>query len=208
MAEKETKKKEVTKVKMEDGREVEFAGSRAVLKEGGVLHNGGFYEIAEASDEAKEKGRPAIRMDFRDGGTRTYPIRTDLLLQHALHGAKQKYGDELAGHKSDDPEDWRMTLDELHEQLHDKGDWYAERQPGQAGISILLKALMEFHEKKGTPKTADQIRAFLKDKKPQEKEALKHTDRLRPIVARLEEERRAKLAHVDTDALLGELDAA
>jgi hypothetical protein len=208
MAEKEARKKEVTKVRMEDNREVEFAGSRAVLKEGVVvLNDGAVVEFDTATDEQKKHGKLAVRMDFRDGGTRVYPIRPDLLLQHAIHGAKQKYGDELAGHKSDDPEDWRVTLDELHEQLHDKGDWYAERQPGQAGISILIKALMQFNEDKGTPKTADQIRGFLKDKKPAEKEALKHTDRLRPIVQRLEEERRQKLAHVDTGKLLEELDA-
>jgi hypothetical protein len=208
MAEKEGKKKEVTKVTMEDDREVEFAGTRSVLKEGVViLNDGAVVAFDTATDEQKKKGQLGVRMDFRDGGTRTYPIRRDMEQFHTLHGAKQKYGDELAGHKSDDPEDWRVTLDELHEQLYEKGDWYAERQPGQAGISVLIKALMEFNEKKGTPKTADQIRGFLKDKKPAEKEALKHTDRLRPIVQRLEEERRQKLAHVDTGKLLEELDA-
>jgi len=146
---------------MEDGRDVEFAGSRAVLKEGVViLNDGAVVEFDSATDEQKSHGKLGVRMDFRDGGTRVYPIRPDMTSQHAIHGAKQKYGDELAGHKSDDPEDWRVTLDELHEQLHDKGDWYAERQPGQAGISVLIKALMEFNEKKGTPRRLIRSEGF------------------------------------------------
>jgi hypothetical protein len=207
--EKVSKKKDVQVVEMEDGRKVEFVGSRQVLKDGVIiLHDGAVVEYDAATDEQKKAGQPAIRMDFRNGVSRLYPIRKDMVLDFAIHGGKQKYGDELAGHKSDDPDDWVLTLDELHTQLHDKGDWRSERVPGQAGTSILIKALIEFNEQKGTPKTVEQIKKFLEGKKPQEKEALKHTERLRPIVQRLEEERRSKLASVDADALLGELDAA
>jgi hypothetical protein len=206
---KAKKKTQITKVKMEDGREVEFAGERKVLKEGiVVLNDGAVVDFDTASEDQRSHGQPAIRFDFVNGATRTYPLRRDMLLNYAIHGGKQKYGDELAGHKSADPDDWAITLDELHDQLHGKGDWYSERTPGMAGTSILIKALMEFNEQKKTPKTVDQIKAFLKDKKSAEKEALKHTDRLRPIVQRLEEERRAKAGRVDTDALLSELDAA
>jgi hypothetical protein len=206
---KAKKKTQVTKVKMEDGREVEFAGERKVLKDGIIVMNdGAVVSFDDATEDQRRHGQPAIRFDFVNGTTRAFPLRKDMLLNYAIHGGKQKYGDELAGHKSDDPDDWALTLDELHEQLHDKGDWYAERAPGMAGTSILIKALMEFNEQKGTPKSVESIKAFLKDKKPAEKEALKHTDRLRPIVARLEEERRARAGRVDTDALLSELDAA
>lgn len=201
------KKTQITNVKMDDGREVGFAGERNVQKEGVVvLDDGAMVDFDAASAEQKANGRLAVRFDFRNGTTRTYPIKRDMHDMFVIHGAKQKYGDELAGHKSEDPDDWALTLDELHEQVHDKGDWYAEREAGIAGTSILIKALLEYNETKGTPKTVDQIKAFLKPKKAKEKEALKHTDRLRPIVARLEEERRAKAGKVDTNSLFEELD--
>lgn len=178
--------RETETVTMEDGRKVEFVGpKRRVLKE----------SIIDA-----ENGTVAIRMDFRNGATRLYPINPDLLLRFAAHGAEQKYGDELAG-QDGDLDDWVATTDALHERLA-AGDWSIQRGPSQAGTSILLKALVEL-----TGKPVESIRAFLKTKSKDEKDAMKESSKLKPIVQRLEAEKRAKAAQVDTESLFGELDS-
>src|SRR5271154_1095818 len=87
----------VEKVAMEDGREVEFAGKRKVLKDA-IIDN--------------VHGTVAVRFDLRNGVTRTYPLRPDMILQFAGHGAEQKYGDELAGEEGD-LDDFVLVLDRL-----------------------------------------------------------------------------------------------
>jgi hypothetical protein len=73
---------------------------------------------------------------------------------------------------------------------------------GIAGTSILIRALVEV-----SSKSVEQIKAFLKDKTQAEKMALRVSTKLKPVVDRLEAERASKNAKVDTDALLGELNA-
>ena len=50
----------------------------------------------------------------------------------------------------------------------------------------------------------EEIKTFLAGKTPAEKTALRNTAALRPIIARLEEEK-GKKSNVDADALLGQL---
>jgi hypothetical protein len=179
-------KSPVEKVKMSDGREVDFVGKRKLLKE----------SIIDESGRAV-----AVRLDFRNGNSIVFKCPDSLLLKAAGHGLEQKLGDETAG--EEDVDDMQLAVEGLIEHL-EKGEW-TTRQPGDgmSGTSVLLKALVEL-----TGKTAEQVKAFLKDKKQAEKIALRNSPKVKPIVERIENEKLAKAAKVDTDALLGALDAA
>lgn len=174
---------EYTLVKMDDGREVEFAGKRQLLKSSGI----------------SEDGVVTVRMDFRNGETRTFTIPDGLLLQFAAHGAEQKLGDETAG--LSDIDDMILAIDTLTDRLN-KGEWGVKREvSGLAGASVLAKALVEH-----TGKAAPVIREFLAGKSQAEKVALRNNPAIQPIIARLEAGKKKKeKTVVDTDALLGEL---
>lgn len=183
-AENEVKKaaeKVVEKVKMSDGREVEFAGKRKLLKE-------------------SNPDTLTVRLDFRNGETRTYAITDNLVKLFAVHGAEQKLGDETAG--LDDVDDMVLAVDELISRL-EKGPegWSVKREGGGfGGTSILLRALVEF-----SGRTPEQVKEFLSSKSQAEKMALRTSAKLKPIIERLEAEKASKGAKVDTDALLGSL---
>lgn len=173
--------RDVEAVKMQDGRSVEFVGKRKLLKE----------TIIEGSDVA-------VRLDFRNGETRTFTIPDGLLLQFAGHGAEQKLGDETAG--TEDVDDMVLDVDALLDRLN-AGEWSIRREGGgMAGTSVLAQALVEF-----SGKTAEEIRGFLKEKSQAEKLALRMSAQLKPIVEKIEAAKAAKSAHVDTDALLAGL---
>lgn len=185
------KKSESEVVDMSDGRKVEFVGKRRMLKE---------------SIYATDSGLPSIRLDFRNGETRSFPVPQELLFQFAAHGAEQKLGDETAGES--DLDDMILAVDQLIDRLSKRnaetgafeGKWSTEREGGMSGTSILMKALMEYSKK-----TKDEIMAFLKDKTPADKAALRTSTKLKSIVDRLEAEKLSKIAKVDTDALLAGL---
>jgi hypothetical protein len=173
---------------MDDGRTVDFAGKRRLIKTPIVENNEG-----------------SVRLDFINGETRIFKIPQELLLKMALHGAEQKLGDEVAGIA--DIEDMVEATDELMLRLS-KGEWSATREKNGnsiAGASILVRALVEL-----TGKKVDQIRESLATKTQEEKMALRKNSKLAPIVARLEQEksaRREKKTGVDSDALLESLTA-
>lgn len=173
----------VETVKMEDGRIVEFAGKRKLLKES-IL----------------DKEEVQIRLDFRNGQTRLFTLPGLMLDRFAAHGAEQKLGDEIAG--LEDIDDCVMAVDDLIDRLY-SGEWGQKREAnGMAGTSILARALCE-----STGKDRDTIKAFLAKKTQAEKVALRMSARIKPIVERLEAEKAAgKKSTVDTDALFGELD--
>lgn len=182
----ESKDSKVETVSMKDGRLVDFAGKRKLLKD----------TFIEGSDVT-------IRLDFRNGETRTFKIPQELMLKFAGHGAEQKLGDEIAG--VDDVEDCVLAVDDLMTRLDNK-EWSTKSAGnGMAGTSILVRALMEF-----TGKTLEQIRAFLSSKNQAEKIALRNNPKVKPIVERLESEKAAKMAgaaKVDTDAMLATIGA-
>lgn len=171
-------KTEAEKVTMKDGRVVEFAGKRKLLKE--TLIPG----ITEGYD-----GPTAVRFDFRNGETRTYPLNQKLMWQFAAHGASQKIGDETAG--EDDIDDMVLAVDEIIERLSgDNPEWTVKREGGGfAGVSILMRALMEH-----TGKDEATIKAFLKPRSHAEKMALRAHPPVLAIVKRLEDEKAAKAA--------------
>lgn len=175
---------EYTLVKMDDGREVEFAGKRRMLKE----------------TLLGEDGSVSVRLDFVNGESRTFTLPSSLLMQFAGHGAEQKLGDEVAG--LSDVEDAIMAIDELVERLN-QGQWGVTRAAGNsmAGSSVLARAL---HEHTGKDMAA--IKSFLSGKTQAEKVALRNNPAIAPIVAKLEAGKVKKGAVVvDTEALLGEL---
>lgn len=184
--EKASAKASAEVVKMTDGREVEFAGKRKLLKES-VFNEDGTLQ--------------GIRLDFRNGETRFFSIPQTLFYRFAAHGAEQKLGDETAG--IDDVDDQVLEVDELINRLN-AGDWNVKREGGgMAGTSILLKALVEF-----SGKTVDQIKEFLKAKTQAEKLALRNHPQVKTIIDRIESEKLAKSAKVDTGALLASLGTA
>lgn len=177
-------KPEVQKVKMQDGREVEFVGKRKLLKE--TLIDG---------------GKVSVRLDFRNGETRLFPIPDGLILRAAGHGIEQKLGDETAG--EEDVDDMNLAVDELIERLSsgDPDSWITKREGGgMSGTSTLLKALVEL-----SGKGVEEIKAFLKPLSQAEKMALRQSPKVKPIVDRIEAEKATKAANVDTGALLAQL---
>ena len=172
----------VETVTMTDGRIVDFAGKRKLLKESSVT----------------AEGKVQVRLDFRNGETRLFTIPDALLNKFAAHGAEQKLGDEIAG--LTDTEDCVLAVDELIDRLYN-GEWSVKREAnGMAGTSVLVRALVEH-----TGKTVEAIKQFLSGKSQAEKVALRNNPKIKPIVQRLEDEKAAKKTNVDTDALLGEL---
>lgn len=175
---------QVVTVTMTDGRVVDFAGKRKLLKDSSV----------------NADGKVQVRLDFRNGETRLFTLPDNLLPKFAAHGAEQKLGDEIAG--LDDVEDCVLAVDELIDRLYN-GEWSIKREAnGMAGTSVLVRALVEH-----TGKTVEQIKQFLSGKSQAEKVALRNNPKIKPIVERIEAEKASKKANVDTDAMLGELEA-
>lgn len=187
---------QVTKVTMDDGREVEFAGKRRMLK-------------STLKDEAS--GNISIRLDFVNGETRLFTMPPQLIADFAAHGMAQKYGDVTAG--EEDVSKMVALVDDLDETIQ-SGSWSAVREPGAgiSGASILARALAE-----ATGQTMEVIRTFLKAKDAKTKLALRADPKIRPIVDRMEAEKAARAAEraakggavaratVDTTAALAEL---
>ena len=179
-----SKEKEARVVKMLDGRTVEFAGKKRMLK-------------------TSDPTTLTVRIDWENGETRTFRIPDQLIAQFACHGAEQKLGDEIAGMKNEDgspadTEDLVYIVDELMERLSG-GEWSTKREGGVGGVSVLARAMAEL-----TGKSLDTIKAFLKDRTQKEKVDLRHSPRLKPIIERIESERAAKGTKTDVDALLAE----
>lgn len=171
-------------VTMTDGSVVNFPGKRKMQKTSTI-----------------ENGVVSVRLDFRNGEFREFEVPEELLLKFAAHGAEQKLGDAIAGLKEMD--DAVIAIDDLTARLN-KGEWGVTREAnGMAGISVLVRALVEH-----TGKTVDAIKDFLAGKTQGEKLALRNNPKIKPIVDRIESEKASKNgSSVDTDALLGELDA-
>lgn len=161
--------KVVEKVKMTDGRTVEFSGKRKMQKTSIVMDDGAL----------------AIQIDFRNGETRTFVLEPSLKDKFALHGAEQKYGDEVSG--VEDIDDMVLAVDDLHSRL-EKGEWSVKREAnGISGSSILLQALVEF-----SGKSIEDLKPWLSAKTPAQKADLRKSKNLFPIVQRLEAEKAAK----------------
>ena len=175
---------QIETVTMTDGRLTDFAGKRKLLKESSV----------------NADGKVQVRLDFRNGETRLFTLPDALLNKFAAHGAEQKLGDEIAG--LTDTEDCVLAVDELIDRLYN-GEWSVKREANVFFFFIVLvRALVEH-----TGKTVEHIKQFLNGKSQAEKVALRNNPKIKPIVERIEAEKASKKANVDTDAMLGELEA-
>lgn len=178
-----TSKVEKFPVTMEDGSTVEFNKKQKLVK----------------TSTIGEDGSVSLRLDFRNGAVRNFSVRPDMLAQFAAHGAEQKLGDAIAG--ENDIDDAVLSVDDLIGRLNN-GEWTATRAGGGfSGTSILMRALVE-----ASGKSNEEVKAFLSNKTQAEKLALRRSDKLRPIIERLEADKAANSkSQVDTDALLGDL---
>ena len=92
-------------------------------------------------------GAISVRMDFRNGETRTIPLPLSLLAKFAGHGGEQKFGDELAA-PADKPlseEDMVVAIDDLNSVIQ-SGKWGVGRAAGGGGVSgagIVVRAVLE-----------------------------------------------------------------
>lgn len=210
MAEEGKKAKaEVEVVQMADGRSVGFAGKRKVVKEtlideSKIEQDGEILQISA--------GAIKVRMDFRNGETRTMALPLNLLAQFAGHGAEQKYGDELASSASDPMslEDMVLAIEALDSRIQ-RGLWRTEREGGGGGVSgasVVIRALVEV-----TGKTVDEIKAIIEKKletTPGLTRAALYKSFRAPgtktgvVIKRIEDERATKNVAVDADAMLAE----
>lgn len=208
------KKAEVTTVKMEDGREVGFAGKRKVMKETLIDES---KIVLDGDTVTLAAGAISVRMDFRNGATRTFPLPLNLLAQFAGHGGEQKYGDELAS-PADKPlseEDMVLAVESLNEQIQ-RGDWRAVREGGGGGVSgasIVVQAVAQI-----SGKTVQQIKDFIQSKLDAAKARGEKLTRnevyaafRKPgtptgeLIAKMEAEKAAKSQNVQAEDLLAEL---
>lgn len=191
-------------VEMVDGRSVEFAGKRRMLKE----------------NIFSDDGAPGVRFDFRNGQTLTAWVPEQHRAYSAAHGYGQKLGDEVAGAKDEagnpvSEEDMYLAIEALHDRLVDSADWNKVRtgEGGVGGAAVVLRAVMEVS---GKPLT--EVKALL-DRKLAEYEArgqkltraalyasLRNpTSRTGQVIERMEREKRAKASVVDSDELMDQI---
>lgn len=205
-------KTEYLEVTMEDGRKVSFAGKRKLNKE--TLIDDTKVETDESGNVMQiSAGAVSIRMDFRNGATRTFSVPLGMLLKFAGHGAEQKYGDELASPASNplSEEDMVLAVEDLDKEIQ-AGNWGKGRAAGGGGVSgasVVVQAIME-----ATGKDLATVKDYL-DKKIASTEGLTRRalyDSFRVagtktgiIIKRIEDEKLAKTAKVDADSALTEI---
>lgn len=130
------------------------------------------------------------------------------IMEYAIfHGLKQKLVDAAA--ISRNPETGRAASVEDKFQavktVYDRllaGQWNATREGGTATGGLLLQALCRMYAGR---KTAEDIKAFLAEKSDAEKTALRKNPRVAQIIEDIRAEQ-GKVANIDTDELLGELE--
>ena len=194
-------------VTMTDGRVVEFTGRTRMNKT--VLIDGESV---------------AVRFDFRNGQTATYPIPPQLLLQAAGHGWSQKLGDHVAGMKDEQTkepateEDMFLAIESLFSDLQG-GDWNKVKsgEGTVSGASLVLKALAQhFNKPIAAIKTiienrlaADKERGGTLSRKALYASFRNPDTELGQLILRLESERKKpKAVEVDLDSLMTEMQDA
>ena len=203
------KEREVEVVTMTDGRQVEFVGKRKVLKEtildtSKIVVDGDIVQF-----EPKAVG---IRMDFRNGVTKTFYPPISLYAQFIGHGGEQKYGDELAT-TADKPlseDDMVVAVEDLDARIQ-KGEWRMKKEGGGgvSGASIVIMAICE-----ATGKDVTTVKAFLQKKLDADANLTRRalydsfrspTSKTGAIIKRMESEKAAKAPAIDADSALSEI---
>ena len=196
-------------VEMTDGRKCEFAGRTRMDKT--IL-----------IDEAD--GTVAVRFDFRNGQTATYPIPSQHMLHAAGHGWAQKLGDHVAGMKDEQTkepaseEDMFLAIESLVSDLN-TGGWNKVRtgEGTVSGAGIVLRAVAQHF---GKPVAT--VKEILENKLAEDKarggtlsrKALyasfrnPDTDLGQLILAMEAERKKPKTTQVDVSGIFDELGAA
>ena len=207
---------EVLEVQMTDGRVVAFPGKRKVQKETLIDESKIYRSTAEGEYGLNvDEGAVAIRMDFRNGETRTIVLPLSLLLDFAGHGGLQKFGDELAS-PADKPmseADMVIAIDDLNAVIQ-SGKWGKGRATGGgsvSGASVVVQAICE-----ATGKDLATVKAYLQKKLDSDPDLTRRAlyDSFRvagtktgEIIARIEAANLQKNAKVDADAELANIGA-
>lgn len=183
-----TQETEVRTVALTDGRVVEFAGKRQLLK----------------TSTIDSEGRVAVTLDFSNGETRQFVVPDSLRDKFIAHGAEQKLGDATAGLKSVD--EMVSAVDSLIARLAG-GEWNVRRESagGFSGAGVVVKALAKV---KG--KSIAEVNAWVEatiTEKGCTRQALyanlRQHPALKPVIAELEAEAAEKAGKaVDAIALL------
>lgn len=148
-----------------------------------------------------------MTLTFSNGKTlslRAHQLSESIGAQALWHGLKQKLVDAAAIGR--DPDTGRSaTIDDKYNavrEVYDRllaGEWNKTREGGAATGGVMLRALMLVYPSK----TKDQLAEYLKGKSAAEKAALKLVPK---IASAIDTIMATKVADVDTDALLDELD--
>jgi hypothetical protein len=72
-------------------------------------------------------------------------LRSEIVIQAALHGLNQRLGDAASGLQGEEAEEAVMAVAELIQ----GGNWKAERTPGEARPSLIAEAVFEFKRDQG-----------------------------------------------------------
>lgn len=152
-----------------------------------------------------------LTLTFANGETLTMrgdALNNDVQRYAMMHGLKQKLVDAAA--ISRNPETGRAaTVEDKYEAVkvvYDRllsGQWNAAREGGGNAGGLLAQALVRMYAGR---KTAEDIKAFLAEKTEAEKTALRKNPRVAAIIEEIRAEH-GKAASIDTDELLGELEA-
>lgn len=161
----------------------------------------------DATIEADSIRYGTLKLVFADGRGITIngdDLPTGLQRMAMMHGLKQKLVDAAAIGR--DPDTGRSaTIDDKYDavrEVYDRllaGEWNKTREGGAATGGVMLRALMMVYP----TKTKEQLAEYLKGKSAAEKAALKLVPK---IAAAIDTIMATKVADVDTDALLDELD--
>jgi len=119
----------------------------------------------------QEAGTVAVRFDFRNGTTATYPVPDQHLLYAAGHGWAQKLGDHVAGMKDEvtkeaaSEEDIALAIESLVNDLKN-GEWNKVRsgEGTVSGAGIVLRALAQHFNK-----TVTVVKQIIEDKLAEDK---------------------------------------
>lgn len=151
-----------------------------------------------------------LTLTFANGETLTMradALNADVQQYAMMHGLKQKLVDAAA--ISRNPETGRAaTVEDKYQAVkavYDRllgGQWNATREGGGNAGGLLLQALCRMFAGR---KTAEDIKAFLAEKTDAEKTALRKNPRVAAIIEEIRAEQ-GKVANIDTDELLGELE--
>lgn len=151
-----------------------------------------------------------LTLTFANGETlimRGNALTSDVQQYAMMHGLKQKLVDAAA--ISRNPETGRAASVEDKFQavkaVYDRllaGQWNAIREGGGNAGGLLFQALCRMYAGR---KTAEDVKAFLAEKTDAEKAALRKNPRVAASIEEIRAEQ-GKVADIDTDELLGELD--